>query len=70
LGIISLISAALQAFIEFSKDFKLGVAAWQKNNELKSLELRTKAIQDAKDAMTPDDYRKAVDELWKATNSI
>lgn len=70
MGILSLITAAFQAFIEFSKDFKIVSAAIQKNNDLKLLELRSKALQDARDAMTDEEYKAAAKELHNALLSL
>jgi len=63
MSIIALIRVALEAFLEISKNFKLLVAANQRNNELKWLELKSRALQDTRDAITEEQYKTAVKEL-------
>lgn len=66
MGWLELIRLALMSFLEVSKDLKLISAAIEKKNQIDYLALKSKALQDVRDAITEEDYKKAAKEIHDA----
>ena len=67
MSIIALITASLRAFLELSQDFKLLVSTIQRKNQIDYLILKSKALQDVKEAVTEEEYKKAAWKIHEAT---
>lgn len=70
MGIVALITAALTAIVKLPEIFQQFLAEQIKSNQLKTIELKSKALQDAQAAMSEDDYRKAAKEIHDAIQSL